>query len=70
MAKLVRWRVRRNGGTGPTGAMTRNDGGAGRCQALSKTARSCLMVGDPNGTMITIVWPFPVMPWAYSGPVS
>ena len=50
--------------------MTRNDGGAGRCQALSKTARSCLMVGDPNGTMITIVWPFPVMPWANSGPVS
>ena len=56
-----------NGGTLPTGCSTRNAGGAGSPKARSKTRRSCRMVGDPNGSTITIVRPLPVRPFAYSG---
>ena len=51
----------------PDGVMILNDGGAGRLNCLSKTARSCLIVGEPNESTITIVSPLPVTPWWYSG---
>ena len=54
----------------PVGAMIVNDGGAGSPNCLSKTARSCLIVGEPNESTITIVSPWPVMPRSYSGPRS
>src|ERR1700730_9006981 len=38
------------------------DGGAGRLYWASKTARSALIVGDPNESTITMVWPAPVIP--------
>jgi hypothetical protein len=41
-------------------------GGAGRPYAWSKTARSLAIVGDPNESTMTIVWPCPSMPLAYS----
>jgi hypothetical protein len=44
-----------------------NDGGAGRPKVLSKTCRSCRMVGEPNESTITIVWPLPVTPCLNSG---
>src|ERR1700722_8822507 len=51
----------------PDGVMILNDGGAGSLNCLSKTARSCLIVGEPNESTITIVSPLPVMPCLYSG---
>src|SRR3984957_13161387 len=54
----------------PDGAMIVNDGGAGRPNCLSKTPRSCLMVGEPNEATITIVSPFPGRPREYRGPRS
>jgi hypothetical protein len=56
-----------NGGTFPAGWTIRNDGGAGSPNARSNTPRSCRMVGDPNGSAITIVLPLPLSPRAYSG---
>ena len=54
----------------PSGVMIVNDGGAGSLNCWSKTARSCLIVGEPNESTITIVSPLPVTPRAYSGPRS
>jgi hypothetical protein len=56
-----------NGGTFPAGCTMRNDGGAGSRKARSNTPRSCRIVGDPNGSAITIVRPLPLNPRAYSG---
>ena len=55
------------GGTFPAGWTMRNDGGAGSPNAPSNTPRSCRIVGDPNGSAITIVRPLPLNPSAYSG---
>src|SRR6202020_3061458 len=52
----------------PDGVMILNDGGAGSPNCWSKTARSCLIVGEPNASTITIVSPLPVMPRSYRGP--
>src|ERR1700728_2679212 len=54
-------------GISPDGVMILNDGGAGSLNCWSKTARSCLIVGDPNESTITIVSPLPVTPARYSG---
>src|ERR1700733_2712976 len=51
----------------PDGVMTLSDGGAGRLNCLSKTARSREIVGEPNESTITIVSPLPVTPREYSG---
>ena len=50
------------GGTGPAGWMILKDGGAGSPNCASKVARSDWIVGDPNESTITIVWPLPVIP--------
>ena len=55
------------GGTFPAGCTMRNEGGAGSPNARSNTPRSCRIVGDPNGSAITIVRPRPLNPSAYSG---
>jgi hypothetical protein len=49
----------------PAGVMILNDGGAGSLNCRSKTARSFLIVGEPNESTIAIVWPLPVMPCLY-----
>ncbi len=49
-------------GTFPAGWMMLKDGGAGRPNSASKVARSALIVGDPNESTITMVWPLPVIP--------
>ena len=54
-------------GTAPAGWMILKDGGAGRLNVASKTARSALIVGDPNESTITIVSPAPVIPLLNSG---
>ena len=46
----------------PDGVMILKNGGAGSLNCWSKTARSCLIVGEPNESTITIVLPLPVMP--------
>ena len=46
----------------PDGVMILNEGGAGRPNCWSNTPRSCLIVGEPNESTITIVLPLPVMP--------
>ena len=43
------------GGTVPAGWMIVRDGGAGRPNVLSKTPRSCAMVGEPNASTMTMV---------------
>ncbi len=48
--------------------MIRSDGGAGSPKAESKPARSAAMVGEPNESTMTMVWPAPSMPRARSGP--
>ena len=55
------------GGTTPAGWMTLSDGGAGRLNWASKVARSDWIVGDPNESTITMVWPAPVIPWLNRG---
>ena len=54
-------------GTGPAGWMILKDGGAGRLNVASKVARSDWIVGDPNESTITMVWPLPVIPLLNSG---
>ena len=48
-------------------ASTSSAGGSGRPHCRSKTARSWLMVGEPNESTMTIVRPLPVTPERYSG---
>jgi len=55
------------GGTAPAGWMTLSDGGAGRPKVWSKTFRSFWIVGEPNESTMTMVWPRPVTPRWYSG---
>ena len=56
--------------TGPSGVMMSNEGGAGRPYSWSKLCRSCWIVGDPNASTMTIVFPAPVSPARYSGVMS
>ena len=49
-------------GTFPAGWMILKDGGAGRLYWASKVARSAWIVGEPNESTITMVWPLPVIP--------
>ena len=54
-------------GTFPAGWMILKDGGAGRSNSASKVARSAWIVGDPNESTSTMVWPVPVIPLLNSG---
>ena len=56
-----------NAGIGPAGWMISSDGGAGSLNWRSKTPRSCLIVGEPKLSTITIDWPLPSMPERSSG---
>src|ERR1700683_3839409 len=47
------------GGTLPAGWRILNDGGAGRPNVVSKTLRSLVMGGEPEGTQGTVAGPFP-----------
>ena len=42
--------------------MILKEGGAGRLYWASKVARSAWIVGEPNESTITMVWPLPVIP--------
>jgi hypothetical protein len=67
-AQPVRFSVGLNAGTRPAGWITRNDGGAGKPKVLSKCARSARIVGEPNESMITMVWRAPLIPLRSRGP--
>src|SRR2546425_12861734 len=48
----------------PTGQITWKEGGSGRPKVASKNLRSFSIVGLPNASTMTIVWPRPVIPAA------
>ena len=58
------------GGTGPAGWITWNDGGAGSPNVASNSVRSDWIVGEPKESTITIVSPAPVIPRSNNGPSS
>ncbi len=60
---LVGW----YGATLPAGWMIFSEGGAGRPNFLSNTARSWRTVGEPKESTMTIVAPLPVMPFLNRG---
>ena len=53
--------------TGPSGVITRNEGGLGRPVCESKVCRSEAMDGEPNASTMTIVSPWPSIPLENSG---
>ena len=65
-AQPMRVEVGLYGGTLPAGWMIFRDGGSGRPNPRSNRCRSRRIVGDPNGSTMTIVRPLPLIPRLYS----